>query len=376
MQTTTDVLIIGGGVIGCAIAYALRQQGITVVVLERGEIGGQASGAAAGLLAPLGPLTGPGPFANLVLTGFSRLIDLLPELEAQSSIQVGYERSGALRVIRQEKRAPRLRKRLQDWKSLGMSLYWLDGDEARKQEPLLTPDVYAAIYAPEESQVRATDVVRAFALAASKAGANIYSQQEVVGTVTHRSRVQGVRTASREQITCQWLVLAPGAWIGPCLEWLNVKLPVRPLHGQLLAFEQPASPLKHIVFGEAIYLVPRREQILVGATKSEMGFDTRVTVEGTTKLAATARRLAPILATHEVRATWAGLRPWTPDHQPVIDFLPAWENVVLAAGHNSVGLILSALTGDCVAEMLLSGSVPSIVRPFSVGRFSSMEVPH
>lgn len=373
MQTTTDVLIIGGGVIGCAIAYTLRQRGLSVMVLERGEIGGQASSAAAGLLAPLGPLAGPGPFADLTLTGFARLIALLPELEERSGIQVGYERSGALRVIRQEKRVPRLRKRLQDWQPLGMPLYWLDGAEARKREPLLAPDICAAIYAPDESQIRATDVVRAFALAACKAGAAIYPKQEIVGAITRRARVLGVQTAMGEAITCQWLVLAAGAWAGPCLDWLNARLPIRPLHGQLLALAQPLSPLRHIVFGEATYLVPRGEQILVGATKEEMGFDTRVMKEGTTKLTATARRLAPILATHEVRATWAGLRPWTPDHQPVLDFLPEWENVVLAAGHNSVGLILSALTGDCVAEMLTSGSVPPIARPFSARRFSIME---
>ena len=104
MKTTTDVVIIGGGVIGCAIAYFLRKMQVEVTLLERGELGGQASGAAAGLLAPLGPLSGPGPFADLVLAGFSSLILLVPELEESSGIQLGYEQTGALRIVRNPKR--------------------------------------------------------------------------------------------------------------------------------------------------------------------------------------------------------------------------------------------------------------------------------
>ncbi len=163
MKTTTDVVIIGGGVIGCAIAYFLRKRHIEVTVLERGERGGQASGAAAGLLAPLGPLSGPGPFADLVLAGFSSLLSLVPELEEGSGIRVGYEQTGALRVVRNLKRVAHLRKRLDSWQPLGLQLYWLTGKEARQREPLLASDVCAAVYAPEESQLQASSVVQAFA---------------------------------------------------------------------------------------------------------------------------------------------------------------------------------------------------------------------
>src|SRR5262249_52004614 len=154
-------------------------------------------------------------------------------------------------------------------------------------------------------------------------------------------------------------------------DWLQVKLPVYPLHGQLLSLPQTSVPLKHIVFGEAVYLAPRGKSILVGATKEERGFDLTVTDHGTAWLYETATRLLPSLATYAIPAAWAGLRPATPDHQPILGNLLPWENVIVAAGHNSVGVILSAITGQCIAEMVSTGRVPVLIRPFSFERFSS-----
>ncbi|MBV9613851.1 MAG: glycine oxidase ThiO [Ktedonobacteraceae bacterium] len=369
MKATTDVIIVGGGVIGCAIAYFLRKQQIDVVLLERGEIGGQASSAAAGLLAPLGPLSGPGPFADLVLAGFSSLLSLVPELEDSSGIRMGYERTGALRVVGNPKRVVHLQRRLKSWQPLGLQLYWLSGEEARQQEPLLAPDICAAVYAPEEAQIQAPWVVQAFARAAQLAGAEIYPHQEVHGILRQNKRVTGVQTTQGETIACDRLILASGAWAAHCSAWFHIALPISPLHGQLISLLQPEPVLKHIVFGEAAYLVPKGETLLVGATKEEMGFDTTVMGEGTSWLYATATRLLPTLVGGKVQAEWASLRPKTPDSHPIVDFLVPWENVLVAGGHNSVGIILSAITGQCVAEMVLTGKTPPLMRPFSMRRF-------
>jgi glycine oxidase len=368
----TDVLIIGGGVIGCAIAYFLRKMQRDVTLLERGEIGSEASGAAAGLLAPLGPLAGPGPFADLVLAGFSALTALLPELEESSGIHVGYEQTGALRIIRNQKRIDHLQKRLASWKPLGLQLYWLSGEEARQREPLLNADTCAAIYAPEESQIQASAVVHAFAQSALRAGAKIYSHQEVNQLTLEGTRVTGVHTVQGETFSCNTLIIASGAWAAQCAAWLHADLPILPLHGQLISLSQTSPPLKHLIFGEAAYLIPRGNSILVGATKEERGFDQTVTQQGISWLATTAARLAPALSGSRVRAAWAGLRPRTPDSHPILGSLPPWENVLLAAGHNSVGIILSAITGQCIAEMLATGSPPSLIQPFSVERFASL----
>src|SRR5262249_8612225 len=150
MSKSSDVVIVGGGVIGCATAYFLRKSGIGVTVLERGEIGAQASNAAAGLLAPLGPLSGPGPLADLLLGSFALFPSLVIELEDVSGIRVEHERTGALRIVRNARRVASLRKRMEEWQPLGLQMYWLSGDEACQREPLLAPDTCAAIYAPEE----------------------------------------------------------------------------------------------------------------------------------------------------------------------------------------------------------------------------------
>ena len=368
---TTDILIVGGGVIGCAIAYYLRKMDVDVAVLERGEVGGQASSAAAGLLAPLGPLSGPGPFADLVLAGFSALTALVPELEGASGTQMRYERTGALRIVRNPKRILHLQKRLTNWGPLGLQLHWLTGEEARQREPLLNPDTCAAVYAPEESQIQASSVVQAFAHAARGSGARIYEHQEVDHLSLVGTKVTGVHTTRGETITCKTLIIASGAWAAQCGAWLHADLPIQPLHGQLISFPQAGKPLRHIVFGEAAYLVPRGDSILVGATKEEMGFDQTVTEQGTSWLATTAARLVPALGGSKIQAAWAGLRPKTPDSHPILGSLPPWENVLLAVGHNSVGIILSAITGQCIAEMVATGHTPSLIQPFSAERFSS-----
>ncbi len=365
----TDILIIGGGIIGCAIAYYLRKSGREVLVCEQGTIGAQASSAAAGLLAPLGPLSGPGPFADLLLAGYILLPAVAAELEEYTGLRLGYARTGALRVVRNPKRVAHLRKRMEAWRPLGLELHWLSGDEARQYEPQLAPDICAAVYAPQESQIQANALTTAFAQAARQMGAHLYEHTTITGLLLQDARVTGVCTAQEETIACQHLVIATGAWAGQCAEWLHVTLPVTPLHGQMLLLAQPTHPLHTLIFGEALYLVPRGEAVLVGATKDEVGFETRVTDEGIDWLRATAARLVPALQESALLKIWAGLRPRTPDTRPMLGPVAGWENVTLATGHNSVGIMLSAITGQLIAVYLLTGSLPALLQPFVPARF-------
>ncbi len=194
MNKRVEVLIVGGGIIGCAIAYFLRTARIEVTVIERDELGSHASGAAAGLVAPLGLLSGPGPFADLVLAGFHLLPSLIAELEDLSGIPVGFHRPGALRIVRNPKRLAHLQKRLRNWQPLGLRLSWLSGEEARRQEPHLACDVCAAVFAPEEAQLSAPHLVQAYAQAARTLGARFVLHQEVRELLTQKTTIIGVRT--------------------------------------------------------------------------------------------------------------------------------------------------------------------------------------
>ena len=370
METTTDVVIVGGGVIGCAIAYYLRKLSATVAVLERGDIGAEASSAAAGLLAPLGSLSGPGPYADLMLASWNMFPLLVPELERTSGVHIEYEQTGTLRVGRNAKNSGNLRKRMHAWEPLGLHMQWLTGDEARQHEPLLAPDVTAAIYAPQEAQTKAPAVVRAFARAAARLGAKFYSNREVTGLQREGTKVTGVTTNQGETIACRNLVIATGAWSARCGEWLNVTLPVSPQKGQILTLRQPERPLRSIIFGEAIYLAPKQDNtIVVGATKEDGNFDTQITAGGIAWLLNSAIHLVPALEHRAIEQIWSGLRPKSPDSQPILGRAPNWDNVTLAVGHSSTGILLSPITGKCIAELVATGKEDELIKEFGVERF-------
>jgi glycine oxidase len=308
-----------------------------------------------------------------VLAGFATFASLVYELEQATGMHLGYEQTGALRVVRNQKRVAHLRKRWESWQPLGLHIEWLTGEEARRHEPLLADDVTAAIYAPEESQVEAKQVTQAFAQAARNLGAHLLPHHEVTGFVTQDKRVIGVQTKQGPTFGCGQVIVASGAWATECCSQLATSIPVTPLHGQLLALPSLASPLRSLVFGEGIYIIPRGPSLLVGATKEERGFDLQADAKGTAWLLETARRLIPQLARSQPTAIWTGLRPKTPDTRPIFGFLPIWDNVAIAAGHNSIGIILSGITAQVMAELLLTGQLSELAQPFSVDRFSQRE---
>ncbi len=369
MSSTTTAVIVGGGAIGCSIAYNLCKAGIHVTVLDQGEIGAEASSAAAGLLAPLGSITGPGPFADLLLASFALFPTLVPQLEEAGGVRVEYERTGSLRVVCSAKHVPNLRKRMQAWQPLGLHMEWLAGEAVREREPLLSREVCAGIFAPEESQVRAARVAPAFAQAAARLGAVLTGHCRVTGITHLRNNITGVTTERGETIACDHLVVATGAWSATWSEWLHIALPVSPQRGQILALRQPEQPLRHIIFGEAIYLAPKQDgTIVVGATKEEAGFEKQLTAGGVAWLLSSAIHLVPALEACAIDHMWTGLRPRTPDNQPILGRAPGWENVTLATGHGSVGIMLSAITGRTIAELITTGTTPELIRPFGVDR--------
>jgi glycine oxidase len=376
LEDITDVVIVGGGVIGCAIAYYLSKQGVAVTLLERNEIGSQASGAATGMFALLKPMTKMDAYNQLLFASQKLFMPLIAELQAASGIDLEYEQTGTLRTIHHEVRIERLHPWIQSCQQQGLSVSLLDDSTTRQMEPLLTPaDLYGAISFPDEGQINAARVVAALAHVARLQGAILRTHTEVTGIVSYPSdpsRVSAVQTSAGETIHCRHLVLAMGAWAAQCSEWFGVDLPVVPQRGQVIALHQPDPPIRHMLIGKGIYIAPKPGGIvIVGATKDDAGFDCRVTVEGIHWLLSSALQLVPSLAQSGIERFWAGLRPKTPDGHPILGSLPGWENVLLALGHFSFGILLSAITGSTIAELVTTGKTPEIIRPFALERFAS-----
>jgi glycine oxidase len=366
-----DVVIIGGGVIGSAIAYNLRRANVDVLVVERAEVASEASSAAAGLLSPLAAAarTKLKAHTDLLMASWAMYADLIPTLEELSGVHVEYDITTALHTVTAANVA-RLREQFTFWESSGIDVTWLSGDEARAREPYLSSDVAAAVYNPQEGGIRPSAMTRAFAGAARKLGARFLERTEIIGLQSENSRVTGVQTALGDIISCNQLIIATGAWSARCGNWLGLTIPVRPTRGQILSLHQPTTPLKHILLNENLYIAPKMDNtIFVGATIEDVGFDKSNTVEGVEWILSNILKHTPQLASARIANIWAGLRPGSPDRDPILGKAPGWENVTLATGHSGTGFEMCAITGQSIAELITTGQAPAIIQPFGIERF-------
>ncbi len=366
-MSQTDVVVVGGGVIGCSVAYHLAREGVTTRLVERDAIGAHASQVAAGMLVPSGESDRDAPFYRLARRSLARFAGLVEELASRSGIDPELRLSGLLCLATTPDEAETLRARGQALPGLA----WLDPREVRELEPGLRRDVEGALHSRDEGQVRSDRLTAAFAGAARALGVRIETGVEATGLRIAGARVEGVETSAGFRGAAR-VVLCPGAWARRCGEWLGRPelLPVRPVRGQILALDAPSPPLSSIVWNGSAYLVPRRDGSLrVGATEEEAGYDARVTAAGVHRLLAAAIATAPALADCAVRGAWAGLRPTAPDRLPILGPWPDLEGVAVAAGHHRNGVLLSAVTGELLAAWVLGKDWDADAAAFRPDRF-------
>ena len=375
-RSSPDVAIVGGGVIGCAVAHALAKAGTRVVVLERDRIAAEASSAAAGMLAPLAEGTTAGPFLDLALASLSRFAPLAEELRGATGMDIELLMPGLLRLALDYAEAAAYQAGLAWQRELGLPLRWLDPVEVLALEPLVTRDVRGAVYSEAELQVNPPRLTEALARAAAKLGAEFRLGAVVRGLLRDGERVVGVRLAD-DELRAGHVVLAAGAWAAACGDWLGVPLPVEPVKGQMLAVSMPpgsAAPrgaLYHTLYASNGYVVPKADgSIYVGATVERAGYDRRVTVAGIGKLLALLPRIAPSLSDATFVRAWAGLRPGTPDHLPILGPVPGLEGISLATGHYRNGILLAPITGELIAQVVLGQGTTLPLTSFSVERFA------
>jgi glycine oxidase len=365
-----DVAIVGGGIIGCAIAWHLARAGARVTVVERGQVGAEASSAAAGMLAPLAEGITPGPFLDLLLASLARYPALADALRDEAGIDIELRTDGLLRLALTEQEAGVYRAALEWQRARGLPVQWLSACELRALVPAASPAALGAVLSLAEHQVNAPRLTAALATAAARRGVALLERTPAHGLLRQGQRVTGVRLANRA-LTAGHVVLAAGAWAGELAAWIDRPVPVAPVRGQMLAL-RPATPLfAHTLYGPRGYLVPKLDgTVYVGATVEEAGFDCRVTAAGLAQLLELAVRLAPPLADATFVRAWAGLRPGSPDHQPILGPVPGLEGVSLAVGHFRNGILLAPITGELLAQHVLGQPTTLPLGPFSLARFT------
>jgi len=354
MGKTADVIVVGAGVVGCSVAYHLAEKGVKrVVILERGDIGGEASGAAAGMLAPQCEAAGPGPFLDFCLAARQYYERLAPNLKELTRIDIEYLRWGILYLLDEEgDEAAEGRYRWQ--KELGLAVERLTPEEVGKLEPGLTKEIAGALFFPGDHHVNNTELLRALAQGAQALGVRIVEGCPVRGFLYEGDGVAGVRTPD-EIYTAAHIILCAGAWSGQLGALLGRRIPVEPARGQILYAELAEPPLRHPVWGRGGYLVPRLNGgLIVGSNVEYVGFEKNVTLGGIHSFSALALTLLPGLSEQPFTRAWAGLRPHSRDGLPLIGPVADLDGVYIATGHFRNGILLGPLTGRLLAEMVLS----------------------
>ncbi|MFV8187635.1 glycine oxidase ThiO [Streptomyces sp. AF1B] len=379
---TSDVLVIGGGIIGLVTAWRAAQRGLATAVVDP-EPGGGAAQVAAGMLAAVTELHyGEQTLLGLNLASARRYPDFAAELTEVSGEDLGYRRCGTLAVALDADDRAHLRELHALQRQSGLGSQWLSGRDCRRLEPMLAPGVRGGLRVDGDHQIDPRRLARALVLACERAGVIFHRAWAELFRVAGE-RAAGVTTTDGTELDAGQVVLAAGSLSGrlPGVPD-DVLPPVRPVKGQVLRLTVPrrfapflSRTVRAVVRGSQVYLVPRENgELVIGATTEELGWDTTVTAGGVYELLRDAHELVPGLTELPLTETRAGLRPGSPDNAPLLGptELPG---LLLATGHYRNGVLLTPVTGDAMAHVLATGELPDEARPFTPARFARVEQP-
>jgi len=370
----TETLVIGGGVVGCAVALALAGKGLKVTVIERGPLvstgrGPEGSTAAAGVLgAQLEGLHGDCALSRLCLLGRDRYPAWIETIAARSGRDVEMRPAGVSCVAFDAATAHRYQAEAA-WQALaGYRIEHLDAASARAIEPALSTDVVGGVRFPDDPRIDPPALVAAVRLAVTQAGVTFRSGATVARVDVRGGRVAGVVLDDGASIAGAAVVIAAGSWSALIGETSLAPDAVRPARGQMIELHVDAPVLHGVVESPEVYLSPRDDgRLLVGSTVELVGFREGATAGVVRDLLAAAIRLVPALHNATVRRTWAGFRPKTHDNAPLIGTVGI-EGLVVATGHFRNGVLLAPITGEIVAALLTGGEPPVDIAPFAPRR--------
>lgn len=370
MQNACDVVIVGGGVIGCSIAWHLAKMKKKVIVLEKDEVGSKASSAAAGMLGVQAELEADGPMFRLGRASRERYPALAEELRKRTGVDIALIQSGAMKPAYTQEDLEKY-ERIGKWqKDLGERAEVLDGKEARRIEPALSEKAVGALYFPDEGQVSPPSLVWALSKAAAACGAEFREYTNVTEVVCKNGRFDHV-ACDGGRVYADAVVIAAGAWSRP---FFNKKYgaDIYPVKGEVLSATTSFPLLKTTLFADGYYVTPKKGGILyIGATMIPRDYSRTVSIGGLDFLLAKAKHFAPGVAGARVTRIWAGQRPMTNDGLPFIGADPDLDGFYYATGHYRNGILLTPITGLIMAELIAGRrGHEQLIRPFALERLA------
>jgi glycine oxidase len=367
-----DVLVIGGGLIGLSLARELhKRRAGRIIVAEMGRPGRESSFAAAGMLALQAETDRADAFFEFCSESNRMYRDFARELDEETGIDIEFDDSGTLYLAFTPNDVREIRHRY-EWQSrAGLAVERLTASETRKIEPFVSPDVAESLYFPNDCQVENRRLLAALIRYAETNGIEVRTGFEAGELIFDANRVAGARSAAGVEIRAGATVLATGAWTSLIkAEGLRMP-PVKPVRGQIIAFQTAKRLFSKVIYSPRGYLVPRADgRLLAGATVEDAGFDASVTEAGIAVLRDRAFEIAPSLAGLPVSDSWAGLRPHAPDGLPVLGGFPGVEGLAVATAHYRNGILLAPLTARIMAELIIDGKRSPHLDRFGPARFA------
>jgi glycine oxidase len=377
MSHQPDAIVIGGGLIGSSVALRLAQAGLSVSVFDRGEPGAEASSAAAGMIAPQGERVQSRAFMDLCWASHGLYPEFVAEVESLSGQRAGYRQDGSLLVALDDDQARELEADQAGAaaEALGAAPAYapvqpLPPEATSRRVPGLSGEILSAFFLPADHWVDNERLTAAVIEAARRLGVAFSAHKTVDGFVVNDGRVTSIE-ADGERFSAGEFVLAAGAWSGTLARSAGLEIPTVPCRGQMMEFEL-ASELPMVVRAGHHYLVPRAgRRAIAGTTAEYAGFEKSLTAAGLASVLEGTLRLAPFLADSRLVRTWAGLRPDTPDHLPVLG--PSGiARLTVATGHFRNGILLAPITARLIADLVLKGS--ESLQAFRADRFTRQAV--
>jgi glycine oxidase len=364
-----DVAIAGGGVIGAAIALDLSRAGMCVGLFDRQQPGQESSWASAGILSPAPENPATVAMVPLGKASLSLYPEFIAQVEEISGKSAGFRAKGTLEALFLHDTKAELSTIIALHHGLGLKAEPLRAEDARELEPALSEEVEAAVLRPDECSVDNRALTSAVLDAAQRSGAEIHSGNGAKAIWREGDRCRGL-ILQNEKVEAKWTIIAAGSF-SAAIDGVATYAPVRPAKGQMVALRAEDVDIVRVLWSEHIYLVPRNDgRILAGATVEYVGFDKRTTAGGIEKILSAAIDLAPRLANARIEETWAGLRPDSPDHLPILG--PAdLEGLLMATGHFRSGILLTPITARLIREWITEQKVSLDWDRFSPLRFQS-----